>query len=138
MIERIVKDSIVFAIIIRSEYKSEGIEFFTPTEFSQQLGYMNRKKGYVINAHKHRDSEVTISKLFETLVVKSGSTLVSFFDENDLYFQDTTINKGDVILFTGYGHQFEMLEDTEIIEVKQGPYLDDKVYISTPIKKPIL
>jgi hypothetical protein len=33
---------------------------------------------------------------------------------------------GDVILLAGGGHGFEMLEETEIIEVKQGPYDGDK------------
>ena len=129
MIERIIKDTIVFAIIIRYEFEFEGIQFFTPNEFPQQLGYMKREKGYLINAHKHRNSEVLVTKLFETLIVKSGSARVSFFDENDLHFQDTVIKRGDVILFTGYGHSFEMLEETEIIEVKQGPYLEDKIFI---------
>ena len=129
MIERIIKDTIVFAIIIRYEFEFEGIKFFTPNEFPQQLGYMKREKGYLINAHKHRNSEVLVTKLFETLIVKSGSARVSLFDENDLHFQDTVIKRGDVILFTGYGHSFEMLEETEIIEVKQGPYLEDKIFI---------
>jgi hypothetical protein len=31
-----------------------------------------------------------------------------------------------VILLSTGGHGFEMLEESELIEVKQGPYLDDK------------
>ena len=38
------------------------------------------------------------------------------------------LKSGDVILLVSGGHDFEMLEDTEMIEVKQGPYAgeDDK------------
>ena len=32
---------------------------------------------------------------------------------------------GDVILLAEGGHGFEMLEDSEMVEVKQGPYAGD-------------
>lgn len=126
VIENITKNNVLFAIIIRSDYKADGINFFTPNHFPQQLGYMNREKGYVIDSHKHPAVELKVTKSFETLIVKSGKVRVSLFDENDVLFNEVIICKNDVILFTGYGHGFEMLEDTELIEIKQGPYADDK------------
>ena len=44
MIEQVIDKKKLLSIIIRADYKSKGIEFFTPDDFSQQLGYMNRKK----------------------------------------------------------------------------------------------
>lgn len=38
MIERIIQDSKLLALIIRSEFSKDGIEFFTPEHFSQQTG----------------------------------------------------------------------------------------------------
>ena len=38
---------------------------------------------------------------------------------------DFVLNKGDVILLAYGGHGLYMLEESEIIEVKQGPYADD-------------
>lgn len=35
------------------------------------------------------------------------------------------MSRGDVILLAAGGHGFEMLEDAEMIEIKQGPYCDD-------------
>lgn len=32
------------------------------------------------------------------------------------------LGPGDVILLCGGGHSFKMLEDSSMIEVKQGPY----------------
>jgi hypothetical protein len=52
-IDKVVYENKLLAIIIRSDYKSEGIEFFTPDDFSQQLAYMNRPAGYKINPHLH-------------------------------------------------------------------------------------
>jgi hypothetical protein len=43
----------VVAIILRSDFRRDGIEFVTPNEFSQQLAYMKRPAGYVIAPHVH-------------------------------------------------------------------------------------
>lgn len=125
MIQEILKDHNILAIILRANYQSEGIKFFTPKEFSQQLGYMNRPKGYKIPAHMHNRVVRNIEFTNEVLLIKSGKIRVDFYDENKLYFQSEILNKGDVILLVKGGHGFEMLEQSEIIEVKQGPYVDD-------------
>lgn len=119
----------IIAIIIKADYTKEGIDFFTPGNFSQQLGYMNRAKGYKIQAHFHRIIERTVSLTQEVLVVKSGKVRVDLFDNQQEFLTSRVIEKGDVILLASGGHGFEMLENSELIEVKQGPYSsdDDKV-----------
>jgi len=129
MIERIEKDNQIYAIIIRREFEKEGIEFFTPTDFSQQIAYMKREEGYRIQPHLHNEvkREVLITK--EVLFIKSGKVLVDFYTNEKQYFLSKTLNVGDVILLAYGGHGFKMLETSEIIEVKQGPYSgeEDKV-----------
>lgn len=51
-IDRVVYGSKLLAIIIRSNFQKEGIEFFTPNDFSQQLAYMNRPAGYKIRTRR--------------------------------------------------------------------------------------
>jgi hypothetical protein len=126
MIQKILKDSIILAMILRVNYKSEGIEFFTPNDFSQQLGYMNRPKGYKILPHVHNRVVRNVEFTNEVLLIKSGKVRVDFYDENKIYFQSEILNKGDVILLVKGGHGFEMIEKSEIIEIKQGPYLENK------------
>lgn len=125
MIEKIIKGNIIFAIILRADYKTEGIKFFTPNEFSQQLGYMNRPKGYEIPPHLHNRVKRKVEFTNEVLLIKSGKVRVDFYDENKNYFKSAILNKGDVILLVHGGHGFEMLEESEMIEIKQGPYVDD-------------
>ncbi len=36
----------VLAIILREKYSQNGIEFFTPDDFPQQLGYMKHKRPF--------------------------------------------------------------------------------------------
>jgi hypothetical protein len=115
----------ILAIILRDNYKSEGISFFTPNDFSQQLGYMNRPKGYEIAPHLHNRVQRNIEYTNEVLLIKSGKVRVDFYDENKDYLKSRILNKGDVILLVQGGHGFEMLEQSEMIEIKQGPYVDD-------------
>ena len=41
----------LIAIVLRKNFKTSGIKFFTPTNSFQQLGYMNRKKNYIITSN---------------------------------------------------------------------------------------
>jgi hypothetical protein len=122
MLEQITINNKILAIIIKSSYKKEGIDFFTPGEFSQQLGYMNRPKDYEIPPHVHNVVERKVELTQEVLFVKKGKVRVDFYDDNKKYIESRIISKGDVILLANGGHGFKMMEQSEMIEVKQGPY----------------
>ena len=126
MIEQVIHQEIVLAIIIRANYKKEGISFFTPGDFSQQLGYMNRPKGYIIDPHVHNIIERKVTLTQEVLYIKNGKVRVDFYDDEKNYLESKIVERGDVILLADGGHGFEMLEDAEIIEIKQGPYCGDE------------
>lgn len=126
MIDRIVNKNRELALIIRHGYHKDGIEFFTPSEFSQQLGYMNRPAGYVIPPHVHNPVIREVQYTKEVLFIKSGRLRVDFYSDAQDYLESTILQAGDVILLAYGGHGFEMLEASEIIEVKQGPYAGDE------------
>lgn len=139
MIETIKSNDNILAIILRANYKSEGISFFTPNEFSQQLGYMHRPKGYEILPHIHNRVIRNVEFTNEVLLIKSGKVRIDFYDENKDYFISQILDKGDVVLLVRGGHGFEMLEESEMIEIKQGPYVDDndKTRFESVIKEKI-
>ena len=126
MIEYIRGGENPIAIIVRARYRSEGIEFLTPTSYSQQLGYMSRPKGYIINPHIHNSVNKQIDFTNEVLFIRSGSLRVDFYEENRMYIGSKILLIGDVILLAFGGHGFEMLDDCEIFEVKQGPYSGER------------
>ena len=126
MFERIHHNGQTLALILRANYQAEGITFFTPNEFSQQLGYMNRPAGYVIPPHVHNPVVREVQYTKEVLFIKSGRLRVDFYSETQSYLESTILETGDVILLAYGGHGFEMLVPTEIIEVKQGPYAGDQ------------
>lgn len=120
--EKVEYKGFLLAIILSRSYQSQGIEFFTPDDFSQQLGYMNRPQGYVIPPHVHNPVSREVQFTKEVLFIKSGKVRVDFYDEDQNYLKSRILHQGDVILLAFGGHGFEMLMPTEMIEVKQGPY----------------
>ena len=110
------------AIIIRSDYRAEGIQFFTSDVFSQQLAYMNRPTGYVIPPHVHNPVQRDVVWTQEVLFIRSGRMRVDFYTDGRHYLESRIVKTGDVVMLVAGGHGFDMLEPTEIIEVNQGPY----------------
>lgn len=126
MIEKVEHNNQMLALIIRASFSKQGIEFFTPQDFSQQLGYMNRPAGYIINPHVHRLVERKVTLTQEVLYIKTGKVKVDFYDDDRNYLESRVVAQGDVILLAAGGHGFEMLENSEMIEIKQGPYCGDE------------
>ena len=122
MLEQINHKDKILAIIIKANYHKDGISFFTPDSFSQQLGYMNRPEGYLIPPHVHNVVERKAELTQEVLYVKSGKVRVDFYDDDKKYLESRIVTTGDVILLAHGGHGFKMLEQSEMIEVKQGPF----------------
>jgi hypothetical protein len=125
MIENITHAGRVLATLVRTSYNVEGIKFFTPDDYSQQLAFMNRPQGYVIQPHVHNSVPRQVQFTKEVLFIKSGKVRVDFYDDEQNYLESRILYPGDVILLAFGGHGFEMLEASEIIEVKQGPYAGD-------------
>ena len=100
---------IVLAIILRGDHYKDGIEFFTPGEFSQQLGYMSRPKGYVIEPHLHLPVKREILYTKEVLFIKSGKVHIDFYDDDKIYVSSEVASKGDVVLLARGGHGFAIL-----------------------------
>ena len=125
MIENIEHDGKLLAIIIREEYEEKGIHFFTPDNFSQQLAYMHHPAGKCITPHRHNPVPREVKYTQEVLVIKKGRLRVDFFDNDECYLESRLLETGDVILLAEGGHGFEVIEELEMIEIKQGPYVGD-------------
>jgi mannose-6-phosphate isomerase-like protein (cupin superfamily) len=125
MIEKITHNGILFAVIVRKTFTTDGIKFFTPDEFSQQLAYMKRPVNWRIDPHVHNPVTRSVEYTHEVLFIKSGKVRVDFYENPANYIESQILYPGDVILLAHGGHGFTMLEESEMIEVKQGPYSGD-------------
>lgn len=121
-IEHIENQNKTYAIIIRTQYQKPGITFVTPNDFSQQLAFMQHPKGKQIMPHIHNPVPREVTFTQEVLWIKSGKLRVDFYTDDQCYLESRVLNSGDVILLASGGHGFEVIEDVEMFEVKQGPY----------------
>ena len=110
------------ALIIRAGYDEPGIQFFTPANFSQQVAFMRHPAGHKISAHVHNLHLRQVLFTQEVLFLKHGSVKVNLYSSSRDFIGSKVLHTGDVILLCGGGHSFEMLENSSLIEVKQGPY----------------
>ncbi len=126
MLEFIEDKGQLIAIFISNEYKSEkDLDFLTEDSNSLQLAFMNHSSGTIIQSHYHNNIERCIPKTQEVLVIKSGKIRVDLYDDNQALFESKVLTGGDIMMFCSGGHGFEILEDVEMFEVKNGPYLGD-------------
>lgn len=125
-LEEIKKKNKLLAMIIRDGYECEGVDFITPNVYSQQVAYMHHPKGQVIDAHVHNLVHRNVVMTQEVLFIKKGVLRVDFYDEYEDYLESRDLHAGDAILLVSGGHGFQVLEEVEMIEVKQGPYAGEE------------
>lgn len=116
----------ILAMIIPAEFRSDGIEFFTPDSYSQQLAFMSHPAGKSIVPHCHNLVMRHVDFTQEVLFLRKGRLRVDFYDASQKYLESYVLGAGDVILLVSGGHGFEVLEDVEMFEVKQGPYVGEE------------
>lgn len=116
----------LLAIILKDGYKCQGVDFITPDEYSQQLAYMHHPTGQIIGAHIHNVVHRNVVYTQEVLFIKRGKLRVDFYDDYKDYLESHILEAGDTILLTSGGHGFKVLEEVEMIEIKQGPYAGEQ------------
>jgi hypothetical protein len=125
MVENIYSGDRLLAIIIPHDFSATGVNFLTPHNLSQQLAFIQHPSGRIVEPHCHNPVSREVLYTQEVLVIKKGVLRVDFYDIDRTYIESRTLVAGDVILLTECGHGFEVLEELEMIEVKQGPYTGD-------------
>jgi len=124
--ESIIYHGQLLAIIICHQFNKPGIHFFTPDELSQQLAYMRHPTGKIIEPHVHNPVVREVQYTQEALFIKKGKLRIDFYNNQQEYLESRILEAGDVILLVTGGHGFEVLEEIEMIEVKQGPYVGEQ------------
>lgn len=125
-VQQVIHDNELLALILSHRFAEPGIHFFTPNELSQQLAYMKYDAGKTIPAHVHNPVHRDVFYTQEVLFIKKGKLRVDFYSKTQDYLESRVLEAGDVILLITGGHGFEVLEDLEMVEVKQGPYVGDQ------------
>jgi hypothetical protein len=118
------KDQII-SIIYRDGDWIEGLNFITPGNMFVQVGSWWYQKGKKLDSHVHNEFKREAFRTQEMTYVKRGSMKVLLYDEEMQFLQDFILKEGDLAVFGYGGHGYEILEDdTQIIEAKNGPFVD--------------
>lgn len=125
-IKEVYDGQVLLAIVIPRTFRQPGVSFFTPPDYSQQLAYIQHPRGHTIPAHVHNPVLRSVQFTQETIFVRSGKLKVNLYSAGHEYVGSELIEAGDVLFLIAGGHGFEVVEDVDMIEVKQGPYTDDR------------
>jgi hypothetical protein len=120
---RIERSGILYALAVRRTFNPSGVHFITDPDSSQQVALMRHKEQTVIKPHFHNSIARVITKTQEVLFVKNGKLLCDLYDNEQCYIESCLLEAGDLIILLDGGHGFNIIEDAELIEVKQGPYV---------------
>ncbi len=126
MVQTVSHGEQLLAIIVSHRFSEPGIHFFTPDDLSQQLAYMRHPAGREIPPHVHNPVPREVRFTQEVLFIRRGKLRVDFYDDDRNYLESRILEAGDTLLLAAGGHGFEVLEEVEMIEVKQGPYAGDQ------------
>ncbi len=127
-VETICEGDVLIALIVRRDYGPDSTEFMTPDHLSQQVGMICCEAGAVIARHVHNPVRRTILGTSEAIIVRKGRVQLDLYNNDRDFITSRVLRAGDLVFLVDGGHGFEVLEDTVLLEVKQGPYLgpDDK------------
>lgn len=122
-VENITSDGIVVAKIFYNQPISPGVHFYVEDENSLQVGKQLRLKGEQIKPHRHLPVKIQREEtLQEVLYIEKGRVRIDFYNDRWEEIDSRILNQGDMILLIRGGHGFEMLEETVMVEIKEGPY----------------
>jgi quercetin dioxygenase-like cupin family protein len=121
-VQTVASEGRTFAVVVRGGEEPAATEFVTPDAASLQVGFVVYSRGGSIAPHSHRPLERKIVGTGEVLVVRKGRCEVDVFDDDRRLIATEELRVGDIVVFFGGGHGFRMVEDTVLLEVKQGPY----------------
>ena len=127
-IEHITWNDKPLAYIIRAEMNPEKTTFLTPLDFNLQLGFVVYPANGEVARHVHWPLERNIVGTSEVLIIKKGRCEIDVYSDDRELVATRELRTGDIMLMISGGHGFRMLEDTILIEIKQGPYtgMDEK------------
>jgi hypothetical protein len=129
-VQTVGKGDAVFAYVVRADLEPEATTFVTHDDCIQQVGFVVHRAGSEVRRHFHLPVQREIVGTPEVLVVRSGRCEMDVYDDNQQLVGTCELSAGDVMIMVGGGHGFRMLEDTVLLEVKQGPYYgaNEKTY----------
>lgn len=113
----------LLAIVVRDDFRGGQYNFLTPDDFPMQLGVNFYSAGQRIQPHVHVDTHRDVLAQQELLFLKRGRAILHLYTPERAPAFDVELRAGDCVLLASGGHGLDILEEAQLIEAKQGPYL---------------
>ena len=101
-------------------------DFHTDDASEFQIASFNLKKDEIIQRHYHEKQKRTIFSTNEVIVLQSGKMTLTLYDIDLNKVEEIILEGGDMVALFNGGHEIRIDEQTQFIEVKQGPYDEEK------------
>ena len=121
-VERIVSKGLLLALVVRTEADVAETTFLTEDRLNMQVGLIKYPSGSEIPRHFHHPIHREIVGTSEAIVVRRGRCELDVFDDDKQLVATRRLGPGDLVMLFAGGHGFRVLEDTTLLEIKQGPY----------------
>lgn len=124
MKKELIKDkNKILALILRSGDFPPGLIFHTKEKDFLQVGTWNYEKGKKTVPHAHKTAKRTVNRTQEFIYVKKGKMRADIYNDKGKFLKKIALEAGDIVIIFGGGHSYEVLEDnTQVLEIKNGPY----------------
>jgi len=120
--KKIVDNGKEYAILIDGNNLPEGLKFYTDDGKFIQAASWNYIKGHKTKPHAHKICKRTSDITQEFIFVKKGCIEVTIYNDDNKVIATETLKQGECILIFAGGHKYHILEDAEVLEIKNGPY----------------
>lgn len=117
------------ALRISTKGRKPGSNPVSEKSSALQVLVLKHFKGDSAKPHRHIIKKRVTNILQECLVVIRGKIRVELFDKKECCAESFIVRAGEAALLLGAPHALYYLEDTEIIEAKNGPFIDDKEFL---------
>lgn len=108
---------------------SPGTHPITNNDEAIQVITLKHPSGTEIKIHRHRPEKRITTTLQECLIVKKGKIQIDLYDHYNKHVGETNLNAGELFVLLNGMWAVHFLENSEVIETKNGPYKDDKIVI---------
>lgn len=116
-------DGVRLATLITTADRAAGLSFFSEDTDFIQVGMWRYDSGKHLQAHIHNVVPRTIDRTQEVICVLQGRVKSVVYTEQEQPCEEVVLETGDVLILLAGGHSYEILEDdTQVLEVKNGPY----------------
>jgi len=125
--EKIYYNKILLGICVRKS--SAGTKAVTRDSEPLQVVALKHKKGEMVKPHLHAKRLRRIIHTQTCFIIRKGKVKIDIYNNNKKFIKSPLLNAGDFFISLAGGHAISYLTDAEVIEIKNGPFIEDKVII---------